>query len=101
MAKLSANGRTEIIRFSVIFRTPNHEDQSATERTYAVMSDRNILEKVKIHYNEAGIKARFGKKFLTWGWKKTGRKIKDVNLAESWKNSTLAKMKQAGYEEVL
>lgn len=81
MAKLSAKGRKEIIRFSKEHTVKDDSHCISGKTVFAIMDDRTILKKRisvwKDQYSKSGTKR------LDEGWKVEGRFKKDIDLNES------------------
>jgi hypothetical protein len=91
MAKLSARGRTEILRFSK--ELPGDEGTTRGQRVYAFMSDGKILVKTKVWFKPdqySGGKERPH----DWGWNLTASKH-DPEKANETRSTMLSK----GYKE--
>ena len=93
MAKLSARGRTEILRFS---KETEGDGQDLIKRktTIAIMSDRNILKKSttwwKNIYRANGTERKDG------GWTVSGKFKKELDLTMA-ANSFFEKYEKIGY----
>ena len=98
MAKLSARGRTVLMRATKEAETPNDEATSWAKTTRAWMSDGNVLEKRDVMFRPIGSMPA-GKH--SYGWKQAG-KIKAALMADSASllaamESSRDKLKAAGW----
>ena len=101
MAKLSAGGRTELMRASKETTSPDDESVDWRRVTRAWMDDGKILEKLDVNFKATGDASYQKARKHSYGWKVTG-KIKAELLADPTKlvtalQSTRAKLEQAGW----
>lgn len=81
MAKLTARGRTEIVRFSkVTYGRENDPDVIKEKESYAIMSDRKILRKRTVTCKDQY--SPKGKRDMIFNWTIYGTIKKEVDLNE-------------------
>lgn len=101
MAKLSAGGRTELMRASKETTSPDDESVDWRRVTRAWMDDGKILEKLDVNFKATGDASYQKARKHSYGWKVAGR-IKADLIADPTKlvtalQSTRAKLEQAGW----
>jgi len=86
MAKLSAGGRTEVVRMVRENPNPTYSDLITWEKvTVALMSDRKILVKRDVRFKSAG--SWDTRNFHSYGWKvKATIHSLEPATVENWKN---------------